>query len=211
MSDHEGYVCGRAHTTPARQARCTRGSAPPRAGSPRCSTKSRGGTRGGTRAHQTQRARAAMPHSKWHCKVYASGRVWSGQSAPGAHGVLNGHSLRAQLRKRGSRLLSARASATVARAASWGVCGLYACMSNDAAECGWRGLRIGGAAWTDPWCCFQELSGCASGAQESQQPRKLHSHMSFRPNAYFVGGGYHWRISGPGLHHWYFRLSELCK
>ena len=142
MSAHEGYVCGRARTTPARLARGGRGSAPPRAGRPRCSAKSRGGTR----AHQTQRARSAAPRSKRRCKVYASGRLWGGQSAPGARGLPNGHSLRAQLRKTGRRPLAARAPATVARAASWGVCGLYACISNDAAECGWRGLRSGGAA-----------------------------------------------------------------
>ena len=142
MSAHEGYVCGRARTTPARQARGGRGSAPPRAGRPRCSAKSRGGTR----AHQTQRARSAAQRSKRRCKVYASGRLWSGQSAPAARGLPNGHSLRAQRRKRGRWPLAARAPATVARAASWGVCGLYACISNDSAECGWRGLRSGGAA-----------------------------------------------------------------
>lgn len=140
MSAHEGYVSGRARTTPARQARGTRGSAPPRAGRPRCSAKSRGGTR----AHQTQRARSAAPRSKRRCKVYASGRLWGGQSAPGARGLPNGHSLRAQLRKTGRRPLAARAPATVARAASWGVCGLYACMSNGAAECGRRGLACSG-------------------------------------------------------------------
>ena len=40
--------------------------------------------------------------------------------------------------------MAARAPATVARAASWGVCGLYACMSNGAAECGRRGLACSG-------------------------------------------------------------------
>ena len=161
MSAHEGYVCGRARTTPARQAHGTRGSAPPRAGRPRCSAKSRGGTR----AHQTQHARSASPRSKRRCKVHASGRLWSGQSAPAARGLPNGHSLLARLRKRGRWSLARRTPATVARAASWGVCGLYACMSNDAEECGWRGLRSGGAAWTDPWCCFQERV-CGRVAQE---------------------------------------------
>ena len=155
MSAHEGYVCGRARTTPARQARGTRGSAPPRAGRPRCSAKSRGGTR----AHQTQRARSAAPRSKRRCKVYASGRLWGGQSAPGARGLPNGHSLRAQLRKTGRRPLAARAPATVARAASWGVCGLYACMSNGAAECGRRGLRSGSARRA----CWSARSTCLSG------------------------------------------------
>ena len=35
--------------------------------------------------------------------------------------------------------------------------------------------------------------------------------MSFRPNPYFVGGVYHWRIPGPVLHQGYFLLSDIVQ